>query len=209
MAKLLYITCNLSQTKRSRSLSVGSDFIDEYQRFHPLDEVYFLDLYRDSIQRVDADVLSGWEKLAAGDSYATLGVEEQRKIGRIWRLADQFIGMDKYVFVTPMCNFGFPAEFKMYIDAICVVDKTYRIGTRGPEGALLGHGKKSLHIHTAGEFGSVKDRFCVPYLRYVLEFLGVKRQEAVVLPGGDRATGEPDESQRLTQLKLLELAARF
>ncbi len=60
MAKLLYVTCNLKPVEHSRSLSVGKEFLDEYLRSNPGDEVHFLELYRDNIQRIDADVLGGW-----------------------------------------------------------------------------------------------------------------------------------------------------
>ena len=52
MARLLYITCNLEPVKLSRGLTVGSEFINEYQRCNPGDEIHFLDLYRDNIQRL-------------------------------------------------------------------------------------------------------------------------------------------------------------
>ena len=135
MAKLLYVTCNLKPVELSRSLSVGKEFLDEYLRQNPDDEVHILDLYRDNIQRIDADVLGGWGKMRNGENFASLTIDEQRKIGRIWKHADQFIAADKYVFVTPMFNLGFPAEFKMYIDAVCVVGKTLRVHPHRPCGA--------------------------------------------------------------------------
>jgi len=54
MANLLYVTSNLKPVEHSRSLSVGKEFLDEYIRCNPDDAVYFLDLYRDNIQRIDA-----------------------------------------------------------------------------------------------------------------------------------------------------------
>ena len=46
MAKLLYVTCNLKPVELSRSLSVEKEFLDEYLRQNPDDEVHFLDLYQ-------------------------------------------------------------------------------------------------------------------------------------------------------------------
>jgi len=207
MAKMLYVTCNLNPINKSRSLSLGSDFLEHYLRWNPWDEVYFLDVYRDNIQRIDIDVLSAWEKLSSGDF---LNHEEQRKIGRIWRLAEQFASADRYVFVTPMLNLGFPAEFKMYIDAICVVDKCYRLNAHDAQGMLTGQGKRSLHIHSTGaiRYGEEVDS-CVPYLRSVLNFLGVSQQEAVVMEGSDAPGQDPEGSFHESQKRLVELAARF
>lgn len=210
MAKLLYVTCNLNPAERSRSLSLGSEFLDHYLRWNPWDEVHFLDLYRDNIQRIDADVLSAWDKLSSGESISFLNPEEQRKIGRIWSTADQFTAADRYLFVTPMWNLGFPAEFKMYIDAVCVVDKSYRLDAHGAKGTLKGQGKRSLHLHAAGavRYGEELD-YCVPYLRSLLNFLGVSRHEAVVLEGSDDPEHEADGAFAKSRKKVLDLAALF
>lgn len=193
MAKLLYITCNLKPTELSCSLSVGKEFLDEYLRRNPEDEVHFLDLYRDNIQRIDADVLSGWEKMRSGARFASLTVDEQRKIGRIWKHADQFIAADKYVFVTPMFNLGFPAELKMYIDSVCLAGKTFTYTPTGPVGLLKGQGRKCLHIHSSGgfHFGREEDH-SVPYLKSIMGFMGVDDFEAVVIEGVDAI---PDQAE--------------
>ncbi|MCM0080286.1 NAD(P)H-dependent oxidoreductase [Geomonas sp. Red32] len=210
MASLLYITCNLKPVEQSNSLTVGKAFLDGYLRRNPEDEVRILDLYRDNIQRFDADVLSGVAKLRSGQKFVALAEEEQRKLGRIYRLADQFIAADKYVFVTPMWNLSFPAEFKMYIDAICVYGKTLRDTATGPEGLLKGKGKKCLHIHASGgfHFGKEEDH-SVPYLKAVMEVMGVEQFEAIVLEGGGLPTEQGAELKREAVRKALETAARF
>lgn len=194
MAKLLYVTCNLKPTEGSRSLSIGKKFLDEYLRQNPADEVDFLDLYRDNIQRIDADVLSGWGKMAKGVSFASLNIDEQRKIGRIWKHADQFKAAEKYVFVTPMFNLGFPAEFKTYIDAVCVVGKTFNYTPTGPVGLLKDQGRKCLHIHSSGGFHFGKDEdHSVPYLKSIMGFMGIDDFEAVLVEGVDAIPDRAEE----------------
>lgn len=186
MAKLLYVTCELKPVEHSRSLIVGSEFLNEYLKWNPSDEIHMLDLYRDKIQRVDADVLSGLEKLRHGHHVAALTADEQRKIGRVWRLADQFIAADKYVLVTPMWNLGFPAELRMYIDTVCVVNKTYRYTSRGPEGLLKNQGRKCLLIHSTDGFDAgEKEVHCVSYIRSVMKFIGIEEFEAIAIKGDD------------------------
>jgi len=210
MAKMLYITSNLKPATQSRSLTVAKEFLKAYLLQNPEDEVAFLDLYRDNIQRIDMDVLSAWGKLRSGGSVASLTEDEQRKVVRIWRLADQFVASDKYVFVTPMWNLGFPAEFKMYIDAICIVGKTYRYTPTGTEGLLKGQGRKCLHIHASGGFhsGSAQDH-SVPYLKAIMNFMGVEDFEAVVLEGVDSAPEREEELKRRAIHKAVETAGRF
>lgn len=194
MANVLYITCNLKPHEQSRSLTLGREFLASYMERHPNDRIDVLDLYRDHIQRIDADVLSGWEKLRHANSFDALTDDEQLKIGRIYMLADQFAAADKYVFVTPMWNLGFPAEFKMYIDAVCVVGKTFIYTERGPMGLLCGKGKKCLHIHSSGGFhyGKIEDH-SVPYLKSIMGFMGIEDFRSVVVEGADALPHRAEE----------------
>jgi FMN-dependent NADH-azoreductase len=211
MAKLLYITCDLQPVEHSRSLYVGSWFLNEYLKWNPEDEIQMLDLYRDNIQRVDADVLSGLGKMHLGHHYAGLTPDEQRKIGRIWRLADQFIAADKYVFVTPMQNLGFPAELWMYMDAVFVVDKTYRLTLGGPEGLLKNQRRKCLLIHTTNGFDlGEKEAPWVSYIRTKMNFMGVEAFESIAVKG---AYGIPEKASECIgeeiKAAVVECAARF
>ncbi|ACH39537.1 MAG: hypothetical protein ACD_55C00161G0004 [uncultured bacterium] len=210
MARLLYVTCNLKPLEISRSLSVGNEFLHEYLKQNPDDEVHFLDLYRDHIQRIDADVLSGWGKLRSGASLATLSDDEQRKVSRIWKHADQFIAADKYVFVTPMYNLGFPAEFKMYIDAVCVVGKTFTYTPAGAVGLLKNQGRKCLHIHSNGGFHYGKEEdHSVPYLKSIMGFMGIEDFESVVLEGVDAMPDLAEEFKQAAVIKAHLAAQSF
>jgi len=210
MKKLLYVTCNLKPVEVSRSLSVGKEFLDEYLRHHPDDEVHFLDLYRDNIQRIDDDVLSGWGKMRNGASFASLTIDEQRKIGRIWKHADQFIAADKYVFGTPKFNLGFPAEFKMYIDSVCVVGKTFAYTRTGPVGLLKDQDKKCLNIHSSGgfHFGKEEDH-SIPYLKSIMGFMGIVDFEAIVVEGVDALPDRAEAFKSAAAEKARKLAIRF
>jgi len=209
MANLLYVTCNVRPQDRSRTLSLGYEFLEEYIRRHPKDEVQVLDLYRDNIQRVDQDVLNVWGRIEVGEDYSCLSDEERRKIARLWRLADQFNRCDKYVFVTHSLNLWFPAEFKMYIDAFCVPDRTYRLTPHGAKGMLRQLRRKSLHLHAGPPYKFEQEQdLSVAYLRSVLNFLGVTDQETVLLRGDDPEQGSKEEYETVLR-RLLELAQRF
>jgi FMN-dependent NADH-azoreductase len=209
MANLLYVTCNVRPQDRSRTLSLGYEFLEEYIRRHPRDEVQVLDLYRDSIQRVDQDVLNVWGRIERGEDYGLLSDGERHKIARLWRLADQFGRCDKYVFVTHSLNLWFPAEFKMYIDAICIRDRTYLISPQGAKSVLHDRRRNSLHLHACPpyKFGREQD-LSVAYLSSVLNFLGMTDQETALLEGDDPAQGSKEEYETVRR-GLLELARRF
>jgi len=209
MATLLYVTCDVRPQEQSCVLMLGNEFLEEYLRMNAHDEVQILDLYRDSIQRVDFDVLNCLERIERGENYVPVSNEERNKMSRIWRLADQFSRCDKYVFVTHSLNLWFPAEFKMYIDAICVPNRTYRLSPYGVEGLLSALSKKSLHIHACPPvvFGQALDQ-SVAYLRSVLNFLGVKDQESVCLKGDDPEHGAKKE-YAAARRSVLEIANCF
>jgi FMN-dependent NADH-azoreductase len=209
MANLLYITCNVRPQERSRSLSLGNEFLDEYLRRNPQDEVQLLDLYRDSIQRVDLDVLNVWWRIESGEDYNFISDGERNKIARLFRLADQFRRCDKYVFVTCSLNLWFPAEFKMYIDAISIPDPTNLITPLAAKSMFPDQRKKSLHLHACSPHNFVQEQeLSVAYMRTVLTFLGVTDHETVILEDDnpERVSGGDHEKARQ---RLLELAQRF
>jgi FMN-dependent NADH-azoreductase len=209
MANLLYVTCNVMPEEQSRILSLGNEFLEEYLLRNPWDEVQVLDLYRDSIQRIDQDMLNVLRRVERGEDYSLFSEEERRKMSRIWRLTDQFRRCDKYIFVTHSLNLWFPAEFKMYVDAICIPDRTYRLTPGGAEGILSNPRRKSMHLHAAPfyKFGQEPDP-SVDYLRSLLNFLGVEDQESVLLEGDDPERGTKEEYE-VARRVLLELACRF
>jgi len=209
MANLLYVTCNVMPQERSRTLTLGSRFLEEYLRVNPHDDVQILDLYRDSIQRVDQDILTAWQRIERNKDYELFSDDERRKIGRILRLAEQFGRCDKYVFVTHSLNLWFPAEFKMYIDAICVPNLTYRVTPLGAKGLLASRPRKSLHLHasTVFAFGQEQD-LSTTFLHSVLNFLGVADQKNVIIEGDWPEPGAKEEDTS-TWRWLMEFANHF
>jgi FMN-dependent NADH-azoreductase len=209
MATLLYVTCNVRPQDRSRTLTLGNEFLEEYLSRNPQDEVQILDLYRDSIQRVDLDVLNVWWRIERGEDYSFVSDGERNKIARLFRLADQFRRCDKYVFVTCSLNLWFPAEFKMYIDAIGIPDPTNRMMPLAAKSMLPGQRKKSLHLHACSPHNFVKEQeLSAAYLRSVLSFLGATDHETMLLEGDDHEQGAKDEYDTVRH-RLLELARRF
>lgn len=209
MACVLYITCNIRTQSESRSLTLGQQFLEEYLQQNPQDEVEALDLYRDSIQRVDQDVLKAVELLEKGEGYSSLSYEERRKLGRIWRLSEQFCRCDKYVFITHSLNLWFPAEFKIYIDAISLPNRTYCLTSCGATGMLSAAHRKSLHLHANKpySFGREQD-MSAAYLRSILNFFGVTTQQTLLLHGDDPKQRDPAEDN-LVQRTLLAAAHQF
>ena len=150
MATVLYITAHPHDHQTSFSLAVGKEFIDAYREANPSDEVISVDLFKEDIPQIDADVFSGWGKLQSGTAFDQLSDAEKAKVARLGAIVDQFVAADKYVFVSPMWNFSFPPVLKAYIDAISVAGKTFKYTESGPVGLLTN--KKGLHIQAVAAF---------------------------------------------------------
>ena len=198
MAQVLYITAHPHDDTQSYSMAVARAFIDTYKEVNPDDEVVQIDLYREHIPHIDADVFSGWGKLQSGKGFEELSPEEQKKVNRLNELSDQFISADKYVFVTPLWNFSFPPVMKAYIDSVAVAGKSFKYTEQGPVGLLTN--KKAMHIQARGGIYSEGPAAGMEmghrYLSIVMQFFGVPSFEGVFVEGHAAMPNRADEIKR-------------
>ncbi|NUK30388.1 FMN-dependent NADH-azoreductase [Parageobacillus sp. VR-IP] len=198
MTKVLYITAHPLDDTQSYSMAVGKAFIETYKEVNPDHEIVHIDLYKEYIPQIDADVLSGWGKLRSGKGFEELSSEEKAKVGRLSELCEQFISADKYIFVTPLWNFSFPPVMKAYIDAVAVAGKTFKYTEQGPVGLLTD--KKALHIQARGGFYSegpaAEMEMGHRYLSVMMQFLGVPSFEGLFVEGH---AAMPDKAQEIKE----------
>ncbi|WP_293915448.1 FMN-dependent NADH-azoreductase [Deinococcus sp.] len=182
MTKVLYIKGNPKGTEQSYSLRLGQDFIAAYQAAHPDAVVSELDLYEDHIPLIDADVMTGWGKLAA---QSELSHHEASKVQRLGELVDQFLAHDIIVIAAPMWNFGYPPMVKAYIDAVSVAGKTFTYTEKGPVGLVKD--KKAVIIEArGGQYSGTPASAVVhsqTHLSAVLGFLGITEISTVLAEG--------------------------
>lgn len=204
MSQVLYITAHPLDEMVSNSMAVGKAFIDTYKAEHPEDEVVHIDLFKDEVPEIDAEVFSGWGKLQSGE---TLTDSEQQKVNRLIELVDQFVAADKYVFVTPMWNLSFLPAVKRYFDAVAVAGKTFKYTAEGPQGLLTD--KAALHIQSRGGYYSegpaadfeLGDR----YIRTILAFMGVPDISLIAIEGHN---AEPENAEEI-KLNAIQQAEQF
>ncbi|MED1441494.1 FMN-dependent NADH-azoreductase [Aeribacillus composti] len=198
MTKVLYITAHPLDDTQSYSLAAGKAFIETYKEANSDHEVIHLDLYKEHIPQIDADVLNGWGKLRSGKSLDELTSEEKAKVGRLSELCEQFIEADKYVFVTPLWNFSFPPVLKAYIDAVAVAGKTFKYTEQGSVGLLTD--KKALHIQARGgiysEGPAAQMEMGHRYLAVVMQFFGVPSFEGLFVEGH---AAQPEKAEEIKQ----------
>jgi FMN-dependent NADH-azoreductase len=211
MATVLYITAHPHDHQTSFSMAVGKEFIEAYREANPTDEVINLDLYNLNIPHIDADVFSGWGKLRSGSSFDQLSDAEKSKVSRLNEIVDQYVAADKYVYVSPMWNFSFPPVLKAYIDAICLVGKTFKYTENGPVGLLTD--KKAIHIQASGgvysEGPAAGFESGHSFLKKIMQFHGVPSFEGIFVEG---MAAMPDKAQSIKEKAIIqaqEVAKRF
>ncbi|MDP5272988.1 FMN-dependent NADH-azoreductase [Chengkuizengella axinellae] len=211
MSKLLYITAHPLSEENSVSQQVGKTFLETYTKKNRDVEVIKLDLFEENIPLLDADVLSAWGKLGAGESFDSLTNEQQSKLGRINELTDQFMDADRFVFVTPMWNFGFPPVLKAYIDTFAIAGKTFKYTETGPVGLL--EGKKAVHIQATGgiysEGPAAGANFGDSHLKTVLGFVGVTDVTSIIAEGIAMGPEKAAESKEAAIKDAQQLAANL
>lgn len=185
MTQVLYITAHPHDDTQSYSMAVGKSFIDTYKENNPDHEVVHIDLYKEDIPQIDADIFSGWGKLQTGKGFEELSDEEKAKVSRLSDQCEQFIAADKYVFVTPMWNFSFPPVMKAYIDSVAVAGKAFKYTEHGPVGLLTD--KKAIHIQARGgiysEGPAAQMEMGHRYLDAIMQFFGVPSFEGLFVEG--------------------------
>lgn len=194
MSKVLYITAN-PRVGVSQCLTLGDKFIKEYKSANPNDQVVELDLYSMDIPEIDNDLLYVIKNMKKGIVTTDMSETTQAKFERYNALTDQFVGADKYVFVTPLWNLGMPSRLKQYVDTFFVAGKAFRYTPEGPIGLL--ENKKCLHVHASGGFHSNNPKnHADPFLRDVMNFVGVEDYKTLLLEGH---AALPDQSQQMIQ----------
>ena len=166
MKKVLYIKANIKPEGQSRTFRVSDNFIEEYKRLNPEDEIITLDLYKEGI-----DFLRP-EDLAVVFGAKT---EESRK-HPILKYAYQIVEADKIVVAAPMWNLGAPAIVKAYFDYVSVTGITFKYTAEGPVGMC----KADKALIVSGRGGDYSSEFASQlemgerYIRAILSFFGVK-----------------------------------
>lgn len=211
MSKILYITANPSEEEKSNGLQVGRSFINEYKKNNSNDEVIEIDLFNSFIPSIDKDMMSAWNKLGSGIPFSDLTSEEANKLSRFNEITEEFIKADKYVFVSPLWNFGIPSVMKSYIDAVCVAGKTFKYTEKGPVGLL--NGKKLLHIQASGGVFSEGPLSVLDhgngYVKTIAQFLGITDVYSLFVEGTSIDPSKAEEIKISSIKKAVDLAKVF
>lgn len=122
-------------------------------------------------------------------------------------LSDTLLGelrrADTVVIGTPIYNFALPANLKAWVDMIARAGESFRYTENGPEGLLTG--KRAILVVASGGTALDSDAdFATPYLRFVLNFVGITDIEVIA---ADRMALDPDSTRAAAEAAVDKLAA--
>lgn len=109
-------------------------------------------------------------------------------------ISNQYVGelleADTIVISTPIYNFSVPGSLKAYIDLIVRAGVTFQYGPNGPEG-LVENKRVILAVASGGVPMDSPVDFTTPYLRQVLNFIGITDITTV------NGTGQSSDEEKL------------
>jgi len=168
MANVLVIETSF-KFENSNSRILTHYFLQKWHEKYPNDEVKIRDLALNPIPHIDNNLFGVWNK-----SSDSLSEEEQISL----RLADEIIAevqnADVLVIGAPLYNFNIASVLKAWLENLLRSGVTFKYTPEGPEGLVIG--KKVFIITTSGWSygeGEGSGDFQTPYLRYVLNFIGI------------------------------------
>ncbi|TGE33584.1 NAD(P)H-dependent oxidoreductase [Desulfosporosinus sp. Sb-LF] len=168
--KLLYVKANPKNDSDSHTSTLANVFLKEYQQRNSNCEIITLDLYKEGIEPLDADILT---KMFSGEG------------NKAYQYAQQFASVDKYVIAAPMWNLSIPAILKSYIDYVSYVGVSFKYTEAGPIGLLSDKPRKAIHISSRGGMysqGPAKEfDLSDKYIRTILGFFGINEVESLFL----------------------------
>lgn len=198
MSRVLYIKANIKPEGQSRTFKVSDEFVEEYKKNNPNDEVVTLDLYKENIDFLRPQDL---EKLFSSK-------DEESKNHPKLKYAYQFAEADKYIIAAPMWNLSIPAILKAYIDYVSVSGITFKYTAQGPVGLL--NNKKAVHIVSrGGDYNNSPYEMGDRYLKTILGFFGIADMKTIALDNTDTGVVDINEIIENGKKQAKEIASKF
>ncbi|MCM3773196.1 MULTISPECIES: FMN-dependent NADH-azoreductase [Priestia] len=206
MSYTLFIKANDRSASEAVSVKLYDAFLESYKQSHQGEEIIELNLFKEELPYLGADMINGQFKLARG---LEMTAAENKAAEIANHYLEQFVKADKIVIAFPLWNFTVPAVLHTYFDYLNQAGKTFKYTPEGPVG-LLGH-KKVMLLNARGgvysEGPSAAVEMAVKYVSSVLQFFGVPDVNSVVIEGHNQF---PDRAQEIIEsgLEQAEQAAK-
>ena len=191
MSKVLFVKAN-DRGEQAVSVKLYDAFLESYKRNHPEDEVVELDLFKEDLPYLNANMINGSFKAARG---IELTPEEREAVAVKHKYLDQFLAADKVVFGFPLWNLTIPAVLHTYIDYIYEAGKTFKYTEQGPVGLIPDKKIALLNarggIYSDGPAAAAEMSF--NYIRNIMAFFGVTQFENIIVEGHNQLPHKAEE----------------
>ncbi len=179
MSTLLYIESS-PRKMRSSSIKIAKDFLAEYAKKHPNDDIVTIDLWQKNLSPFDGDIIDAKYAILHGQSHT----EAQRKSWRnVEQIINEFKQADKYLFSIPMWNFGIPYVLKHYIDLLVQPSYTFQVTPEGQYKGLVLNKPALLIYSRGGSYGAESNDldFQKKYMETILGFIGITDIQSIII----------------------------
>jgi FMN-dependent NADH-azoreductase len=197
--KVLHIDAS-PRTVRSITRKLSAAFIAALRGEHPGLQV----VHRDVGHHPPAFISDAW----VGAAYAPADHDDPAMKGVLHHsdeLTAELLACDTLLIASPMHNFTISASLKAWIDQVVRTDMTFKLTEEGVVPLL--QGKKALVVTSRGGFVAGTDYdFQEPYLRKILQFIGITDITFVHAEGVNSGDKERADAMTLASAKLIELA---
>lgn len=184
MKKILHIISS-PRAEASSSIKLGNAIIEKILESNPNSSVNERHLIKNPFPHLDeAHITSFFTPAESRTSENLIAIRQSDEAIR------ELMDADYIVIGAPLYNFGIHSSLKAWFDHIARAGETFRYTENGPEGLITGKkvyiAMASGGIYSEGAMQSFD--FVVPYLKTVLNFLGmtdvtVLRAEGTSIPG--------------------------
>ena len=194
MADVLWIEAS-PKGERARSTAMARAFLETYREKHPDDAQRELNVW-------SADVPEFGEHHALAKLAPLEGERRTEEQQAAWEgvkaAIRDFDAADKIVLSSPMWNFSIPHKLKNYIDVLVQPALTFGFDSKSNEhvGLLRDRPVQLILTRSSTAEGTPGD-FQLPYLKFVLAFIGLHDVRALVAG----ATTQPDAERRASYIE--------
>jgi len=160
-----------ARKKGSTSRALAKKLLDKIKK--PGDEIVYRDL--------DDEML-----FVTGLTESGMKIDDQDKTEhhkKMFELSDKLVKelkeSDIIIISTPIYNYGPPATLKAWSDLAARVGETFKFNPNGRREGLLQNKRAYLVITSGGTKINGKEDFLTPWLKFILNFFGIKRVDIV------------------------------
>jgi len=179
MTNILFVTSS-PRGGASHSSKVAERVLSDLVARHPDATVVRRDLARDPLPHVDEAYLG-----AVFTPEAARSDEQKAMVALSDTLIDELFAADIIVIASAMINFTITSTLKTWLDYIARSGRTFAYVDNAPVGLVTG--KRVVLVESKGGIysdGPMKPAdFQLPYLRYMLAFIGLTNVEEITVEG--------------------------